>query len=74
MEVIETPLPGLMVLKPVRHGDARGFFSESWNRQRMQAAGLDLAARLVREHTMRLHNHIRRAWARLDRTTADGAP
>ncbi|MEM6385435.1 MAG: dTDP-4-dehydrorhamnose 3,5-epimerase [Pseudomonadota bacterium] len=40
MEVIETPLPGLFVLKPVRHGDARGFFSESWNRQRMDAAGL----------------------------------
>lgn len=42
MEVIETPLPGLVVLKPVRHGDARGFFSESWNRQRMAAAGLDI--------------------------------
>lgn len=40
MEVVETPLPGLVVLKPVRHGDARGFFSESWNRQRMEAAGL----------------------------------
>ena len=42
MDVIETPLPGLVVLKPVRHGDTRGFFSESWNRQRMEEAGLDI--------------------------------
>lgn len=42
MDVIDTPLPGLVVLKPVRHGDTRGFFSESWNRNRMAAAGLDL--------------------------------
>ncbi|MEO1536100.1 MAG: dTDP-4-dehydrorhamnose 3,5-epimerase [Pseudomonadota bacterium] len=40
MEVTETPLPGLVVLKPTRHGDARGFFSESWNQHRMDAAGL----------------------------------
>ena len=40
MDVRDTPLPGLKVLAPVRHGDSRGFFSESWNRQRMEAAGL----------------------------------
>ena len=42
MEVEETPLPGVYVLNPVRHGDSRGFFSESWNRQRMRAHGLDI--------------------------------
>ena len=26
----------------MRHGDARGFFSESWNKQRMADAGLDI--------------------------------
>ena len=41
MNVIETTLPGLMILEPQRFGDARGFFSESWNRARMAAAGLD---------------------------------
>ncbi|WP_273691000.1 dTDP-4-dehydrorhamnose 3,5-epimerase [Ketogulonicigenium vulgare] len=36
----ETSLPGVMIVTPARHGDARGFFSESWNRQRMADAGL----------------------------------
>lgn len=40
MEITPTPLPGLVVLEPKRHGDARGFFSESWNKQRMAEAGL----------------------------------
>ena len=42
MDVRETNLPGVYVIAPARHGDARGFFSESWNRQRMAAAGLDI--------------------------------
>ncbi|KIC23978.1 MULTISPECIES: dTDP-4-dehydrorhamnose 3,5-epimerase [unclassified Leisingera] len=42
MQVEETGLPGLKVLTPARFGDARGFFSESWNRRRMQEAGIDL--------------------------------
>jgi dTDP-4-dehydrorhamnose 3,5-epimerase len=42
MKVEETALPGVMILTPTRHGDARGFFSESWNRQRMQDAGIDI--------------------------------
>lgn len=42
LDVQKTPLEGLLVLTPVRHGDARGFFSESWNRSRMQNAGIDL--------------------------------
>ncbi|MEL6434718.1 MAG: dTDP-4-dehydrorhamnose 3,5-epimerase family protein, partial [Pseudomonadota bacterium] len=31
MHVETTPIPGLLVLTPARHGDARGFFSESYN-------------------------------------------
>lgn len=42
MNVEQTSLPGVVILTPVRHGDARGFFSESWNRQRMIEAGLDI--------------------------------
>lgn len=41
MEIETTALPGVVILVPQRHGDARGFFSESWNARRMQAAGLD---------------------------------
>ncbi len=34
-----TPLPGLVVHRPVRHGDARGFFCEVWNRAVFAEAG-----------------------------------
>jgi dTDP-4-dehydrorhamnose 3,5-epimerase len=37
----ETPLPGLVVVRPKRHGDARGFFSEVWSRAAFAEAGLD---------------------------------
>lgn len=42
MKIETTDLPGVLVLTPARHGDARGFFSESWNRARMAGAGLDV--------------------------------
>lgn len=41
MNIRETNLPGVLVLEPKRHGDARGFFSESWNRRRMAELGLN---------------------------------
>ncbi|AYE88277.1 dTDP-4-dehydrorhamnose 3,5-epimerase [Sulfitobacter sp. D7] len=41
MQITKTALPGVLILTPTRHGDARGFFSESWNAQTMAAAGLD---------------------------------
>lgn len=40
MQVEKTTLPGVLLLTPQRFGDARGFFSESWNKARMAAAGL----------------------------------
>ncbi|GGI86876.1 dTDP-4-dehydrorhamnose 3,5-epimerase [Polymorphobacter multimanifer] len=43
MEIIETPLPGVLRLKPRVFGDARGFFTESWNARTMRDAGLDIA-------------------------------
>ena len=41
MKIEETSLPGLKILTPARHGDDRGFFSESWNRQALAKAGID---------------------------------
>ena len=41
MQVEETELPGVMILTPARHGDARGFFAETWNRRVFAAAGID---------------------------------
>lgn len=35
-----TTLESVLMLTPARHGDLRGFFSESWSAARMQAAGL----------------------------------
>ena len=42
VQVLKTGLPGVLVIVPVRHGDHRGFFSETWNRPRMAALGLEL--------------------------------
>ena len=42
MQVEETGLPGVLVLTPARFGDARGFFSESWNRGRLAGHGIAL--------------------------------
>ena len=35
-----TPIPDLLVIRPRRLGDARGFFSEVWSRSRFAEAGL----------------------------------
>lgn len=40
MNVIETGIPGLLVIEPVVHGDARGFFMETWHASRYREAGL----------------------------------
>jgi dTDP-4-dehydrorhamnose 3,5-epimerase len=41
MQIEETALSGVLILTPARHGDARGFFSESWNKARMAQHGLE---------------------------------
>jgi dTDP-4-dehydrorhamnose 3,5-epimerase len=38
MKVIETPLPGVLILEPQVFGDARGFFLESFNQRRFDDA------------------------------------
>ncbi len=43
MKLIETDLPGCVVIEPQVFGDERGFFYESYNRDRLKAEGLDLA-------------------------------
>ncbi len=42
MKIIQTNLAGCVVIEPAVHGDARGFFYESFNRQRFVEAGYDL--------------------------------
>lgn len=38
MNIIRTELDGVLLLEPKVFGDARGFFTESWNEQRFNAA------------------------------------
>ena len=42
MQIEETPLPGVVILTPKRFGDARGFFSESWNRRLLAEHGIEM--------------------------------
>ena len=41
MNVIETNLPGVVLIEPKVFGDARGFFLETFNAERYRAAGID---------------------------------
>ena len=42
MQIEDTPLSGVKILTPNRFGDARGFFSESWNKQLLADHGITL--------------------------------
>jgi dTDP-4-dehydrorhamnose 3,5-epimerase len=41
MNVQRCPLEGLLIIEPKVFGDARGFFLETWNRERYRQAGVD---------------------------------
>ncbi len=41
MNVVETALPGVLVLEPKVFGDARGFFVETWNAKTFADLGLN---------------------------------
>jgi dTDP-4-dehydrorhamnose 3,5-epimerase len=40
MNVIETPIPGVLIIEPKVFGDERGFFLETWNQARYREAGI----------------------------------
>ena len=42
MEVDELSIPDVKVLRPTRHGDHRGFFSEVYNKKTLVTAGIDI--------------------------------
>ena len=52
MQIEETALPGVLILTPARHGDARGFFSESWNRRTLEQAGVHLPEFVQDNHSL----------------------
>jgi hypothetical protein len=42
MEIEATSVAGVCLIKPTVHGDARGFFLETWHANRYAEAGIDL--------------------------------
>lgn len=48
MEIINTPIEGLLIIEPRVFADARGFFEETYNEQRYREAGID--ARFVQDN------------------------
>jgi dTDP-4-dehydrorhamnose 3,5-epimerase len=41
MKVLRTEIPGVLVVEPVVHRDARGFFLETWHEDRYREHGID---------------------------------
>ncbi|HXC30460.1 MAG TPA: dTDP-4-dehydrorhamnose 3,5-epimerase [Stellaceae bacterium] len=48
MQITDTALPGVKLIQPVRHGDARGYFSETYREEALAAAGI--GAHFVQEN------------------------
>lgn len=73
MRVVETQLPGPLILEPRLFGDSRGFFLESYNVKTYADAGLDVAfvqdnhSRSARGVLRGLHYQIRQPQGKLVR-------
>jgi dTDP-4-dehydrorhamnose 3,5-epimerase len=48
MQITDTALPGVKLIQPVRHGDARGYFSEVYREEALTQAGVEM--RFVQEN------------------------
>ena len=77
MNVVQTELPGVLILEPKVFGDARGFFMESWNaRAFAEATGVTLPfvqdnhSRSGRGVLRGLHYQLVRPQGKLVRVTA----
>ena len=42
MEVVKTPIEGVLLIKPQVFGDQRGYFVDTWQKERYDAAGINL--------------------------------
>jgi dTDP-4-dehydrorhamnose 3,5-epimerase len=52
VQVEKTALPDVLMLTPRRFADARGFFSESWNRRTLEQGGVHLPEFVQDNHSM----------------------
>jgi dTDP-4-dehydrorhamnose 3,5-epimerase len=75
MKFIDTPLAGVVLIEPQVFGDARGFFMETWQRDKFQAAGIDAIfvqdnhSRSVQWTLRGLHLQVRHTQGKLVRVT-----
>ena len=76
MQFIKTSLPGVIVIEPKVIGDTRGFFLETWHREKFREGGIeadfvqDNHSRSVK-HTLRgLHYQVTRPQGKLVRVTS----
>jgi len=73
MKVIETSLPGVLILEPEVFGDERGFFFESYNKKALEKIGItaefvqDNHSRSVRNVLRGLHYQIKQPQGKLVR-------
>ncbi len=73
MKVIETSLPGILILEPKVFGDDRGFFFESYNKKSLEKAGItaefvqDNYSRSIRNVLRGLHYQIKQPQGKLVR-------
>ncbi len=76
MNVLETGLPGVLIIEPKVFGDSRGFFFESWNARALEAAGVrasfvqDNHSRSAKNVLRGLHYQIRQPQGKLVRVVA----
>lgn len=76
MRIVPTRIPDVMLIEPVVHGDARGFFMETWRESVFQSLGIE--ARFVQDnhsrsvrHTLRgLHYQVHEPQGKLVRVIA----
>jgi dTDP-4-dehydrorhamnose 3,5-epimerase len=56
MQIITMPIPDVRLIRPIRHSDARGFFSETYNARDWAEHGIDLC--FVQDN----HSRSEQAW------------
>lgn len=59
MQIEPTAIPDVKILTPKKHGDARGFFSETYNRRTMTELGIDVEF-VQDNHSLSAEQHVLR--------------
>lgn len=60
MQIESTAIHDVKIVMPKKHGDSRGFFSETYNRRAMAELGLDLDEFVQDNHSLSAERHVLR--------------